>query len=560
MVAALALLAGFTAAASSTMHLNLAQRSENSQIARDLAESAIAQATARVMNGLTWTGEIRLENIPGLPEKAVGTVTFDRSKEAFSTNNYDGSQPAGWKRPVPPRKIHLVGTGKCGDIVKRVEVMLHCPDFPVSTASDGQIVLRNALVGGFTDATQLSVSGGVVSYDPDQLSPGDLCTNSQSDDAVVLDPQSQVTGDIQARGGVQVNSATVGGEVRARYGETFKLPNLNIADFDPGADPNTYCEELAGGTYGPQTLTGIVRYGGTLVVNGDLKLDNGMVFVAGNLQVNGGVTGQGAIFVTGTTTVTGTISVTSNDEVALFGAGDVRLTGGGSSSSVFQGLVYTRGNFTAKSITVVGSFIAESSGGVGGGATLEDAKVFYTGAPSSNGFYREVQAVLPRWTNDAGRTTMTTSPTGYSFGAGAGPVSDRTVDSVMGPASEPSNWREDDPFVIKARQVNGQVLYWTGFRGRTYEGDPMPPAWTGPLTRTDMIAFLLASVYENQYALENMAEHIPPRGVYEANLNASLDAMEAKVAAAAPPSWGLDPNRFLTETDELRQLFRADLL
>ena len=62
------------------------------------------------------------------------------------------------------------------------------------------------------------------------------------------------------------------------------------------------------------------------VLNGDLALDNCLLYVDGTLKVTGSVKGSGAVVVTGAATVEGGSGLTSADSVALLVRGDLSLS------------------------------------------------------------------------------------------------------------------------------------------------------------------------------------------------------------------------------------------
>jgi hypothetical protein len=69
---------------------------------------------------------------------------------------------------------------------------------------------------------------------------------------------------------------------------------------------------------------------GNLVVNGDVNLSNGSLFVKGNIIVNGGIKGFGSIFASGNVEVKGgSVALITNqtNSAAIYADGDVSLTG-----------------------------------------------------------------------------------------------------------------------------------------------------------------------------------------------------------------------------------------
>src|SRR5205085_2210527 len=94
-----------------------------------------------------------------------------------------------------------------------------------------------------------------------------------------------------------------------------------------------------------------------LTVQGDLILNQALLYVKGNLTVQGGLTGSGIVVVLGSTTVTGATDVAAGNLVALVAMGNVTLIGNAGVKNYFQGLVYTRGTFSASNVTIAGTFV-----------------------------------------------------------------------------------------------------------------------------------------------------------------------------------------------------------
>ena len=81
--------------------------------------------------------------------------------------------------------------------------------------------------------------------------------------------------------------------------------------------------------------------------------------------------GKGAIFATGNVTVHGISTYGANDQEAIVAKGDIAIEGSGRDRSIFQGGVYTQGNFRAKDVTLVGSLVANKTEENSGGSQME---------------------------------------------------------------------------------------------------------------------------------------------------------------------------------------------
>ncbi len=76
------------------------------------------------------------------------------------------------------------------------------------------------------------------------------------------------------------------------------------------------------------TLTGDYYKSGNHTMTGDLVLDNGRVYIDGNLTVIGSIKGNGAVYVSGNTTFSGDSSITAaEDGVVLYSQGNISLRG-----------------------------------------------------------------------------------------------------------------------------------------------------------------------------------------------------------------------------------------
>lgn len=574
MVAALALLAAFTAAALATSNLSLATRTHNAQCAQALAESAVQQAMAQLMGDPGFISEVSIDSRPGLPGGSFGYLTFDPANSRglpYSTNNFEGGNSAGFERVVPRGSVHLVGTGYCAGVERHLEVVVHVPEFPVSIASDGPIEMRNTLIAAVEDATQISWGAGGLSYDASRLGPGDLVTNSQDPGrAVVLDPASRVAGDVQARGEVLVNGALVEGEVRSRWGEDLPMPEIVVDDYDPAGSRNTIYDPLAPGYLPNADLVGIVRVAGDLSVGGDVRLDNAFLFVDGDLTVDGALRGVGAVVVTGETRVQGGAGVRSNETIALLSKGDLTLEGRGNTQSLFQGLLYTQGSLRAVRVTVVGAFIAETgSSGTVGDVYVEDSRLLYLATSVAPAMRRDVYAVVPRFDlTQAGRpSTLDEDPDGFPFGGhqippGGGDWAGRYYDprSALDPMDSSfttSSWGTHGQGTIRVYWGNNQPHYyfsWWGPEDIVGPVDPSTITMGGSFhynSREDFIRWFIGHTQLSRTG-------VPAESVVRANINATLDHLERTGERVDGANFVIDPNRFLEQGDRFRVQYRRE--
>ena len=467
-VAALALVCIFTAAGVSTMNLRLSTHSSNMAIAENLAESVVQQALANLQNDLGFVDEIKIVDDTDLPPGSRGFLTFDPERGVpYSSNNLLGENPSGWQRTVPDKMIHLVGVGECGGVTRHVEVVAHVPEFPIAIACGGPIRTKNCFISGFEPEEEREWEpGSGYSVEKDELGPGHIVSNSGRPDSVVLDRETKVTGDVQSRGGVDLNGARVEGEIRAPWGRKAPIPNFNFQKFDPAQSDDTYYENLTSpGTN--VTIVGNMRHSGDLTVRGNLRLDNGFLFVDGSLNIGGELSGEGALVCLGSARFNGTTNLASNKDIALLAKDGVAVTGEGPNRSVFRGLVYTAGPFSARKLTIVGGFVVNGNSRT----DLEDLTVFYSSHAIVPRIKRQSFAVVPRF-QVPGETERELDlgeqeHTGYPFGEWK--RYDRTVANVIDftrPGWRTSRWGIDDPALIDAVWIDGKPVYRYRYWGR----------------------------------------------------------------------------------------------
>ncbi len=573
-VAALALLAGFTAAGVSVTNLRVSTRLSNLAVARNLAESAVQEGLARLHADLGAEKPVLIDGVGlGLPEGSRGFLTFDKSLgEPFSTNNFLGEHPDGWQRVVPDQTAHLIGVGESGGVRRQIEVVVHLPEFPVSMACDGPVTVTNSFIGAFRPEDDRPwVPGSGYSVDKDEIEPGHLVTNSESNDACVLDKKTTITGDLQSRGQVHLNGAKVEGEVRAPWGQRAPVPDFDLAKFDPKSNPNIHYEEL------PQVLTGLTLVGnarrqGTLTLSGDLRLDNAFLFVDGNLTVNGAFRGVGAVVVTGKCEFNGAVEVTSNEQIAVLSGQGMEAFGDGPDRSLFKGLLYTKGPFEANGITIVGGFIVDE----GAPTVIADSNVFFNGTTISPAMRREVFAVVPRFLTpaDAKNPPVLFEDPDLGFPTGNWPNGNppRNVDNVIDPDDPDwyrSAWSSADPAVLSISWVDDKPIYRV--RGWGLDPDagvdlddktnrvgkvPMDASFS---TEEAFLDYLVESSCkaENMKYLDGRGT-IPNRARYRAYMSEVVEHLSKAADGEATYNFKMDPNEFIADGDDLRILYRRE--
>lgn len=335
---------------------------ENKTRARNLAEAAVKRCCLRLRNQSDYglkSGEGLTVTLPGDPAGAQGCVVFQGANA--SLNNLLGqaavADSRGW--PVPARSALLIGVGKCRSSQVRIEALLRRADFPYVLASQGPVESSGATrIGSLSNNTQ-------------NLLPGDLASNSCSDRAVALGPESFVSGDLRCAGGVFLDPlAKVNGQTFL-HASQVELPKIDLKSYDPFG--RLAFQDIPTLT-GNQDLCGICRCSTDMTVQGHLNLQGASLFVNGDLVVTNGISGSGLLVVMGQTQVQQGIQLETSDRAVLLSGGHVLLTGVGAQASQFHGLVYTQGGLTAQQLSLVGAFVSSGSDQA---TLIQDASLAY---------------------------------------------------------------------------------------------------------------------------------------------------------------------------------------
>lgn len=359
MVAAVVVTLAFSLVSLCLSHLQVTTRWSNACQARNLAESLLSVAAARVVEDPDFRETIRLNPATG----GQATLTFDTDVAEdeglpWSLNNLSRESSApGWNGlVVPGSAAHLVARAVYRGVERKMEAIVAVPAYPYVLATAGPFRSEGGLtVGSLTDPEDLQPD-----LDPSQLHKGRLASNSRSDQAFVLGAGTHIVGDVSAVGGVVLDPrGKVDGEVTSR-GEAVPIPRIPLEDYDPAQSGKPGLQTLTDAAPAALSLEGYCRRSGSLHVRGPLTLKGALVFVEGDLTVDGGIQGKGCLVVQGKTRLGGGSQLASDNVAALLSRGDVTLEGGG---SFFQGLVYTEGNVTARDVTLLGTLIANAPEG-----------------------------------------------------------------------------------------------------------------------------------------------------------------------------------------------------
>jgi hypothetical protein len=371
----LALMAGaaFSLASLSVQHLTAAAVQENRAQALDLARSAVSLGISRVVANTDFgkssgpRGDVLVVQPGEGPSGAAGYLTFDPDKARelglrTSTNNLEGSTSVQGAdgQAVPKNSVVLIGEGRCGGVVRRVEATLAVPPFPYALASAGPVIARRGVtIAGVRAGVTAGLGPGA------ELVPANLLSNDEGADAVVLGPGTKVTGDVSAVGSVQLDQralqdGNISIEGRVTSGAAReKIPHIPLASYDPQVGQAAFTTLASASlSNGPAVLGGAFRRQGDLSISQGLRLEGGVLYVHGDLHIRGGITGRGMVVTTGNLRVEGQTDFRSGSGVAVLSGKDLTISGSGAEGSYFQGLVYTEGSFTADKVTLLGTMIA----------------------------------------------------------------------------------------------------------------------------------------------------------------------------------------------------------
>lgn len=343
-------------------HLSFANRSHHAQLAQNLAESAVAQGIAQILEQPGYGPEDPPLMIPA-DENGAGWLSFAPSPDRpLSTNNLagDNSVPGWQERVVPPHSVLLVGEGRYGSVTRRVEALLSVPPFPYSVASQGNFVATGPLL-----VASVAAPGDAT------LLPGHLVSNASGAKAVTTEAEAEITGDLQTSGGAELSNRTeVRGELRL-HDTPANLPFVNVRDYDPNRQGKT--SQNAPSYLRSPVLEGFVRRTGDLHIQDGLEMHGAVLYVDGHLTLEGGVRGRGAVFVTGNSVLLGGSALSTDNQAALVAGGDVEIRSDDRHGSYFQGLIYAGGDLSAQAVTLMGPLVSRGPEGV----RIHDASLLY---------------------------------------------------------------------------------------------------------------------------------------------------------------------------------------
>ena len=329
------------------------QRRQAEFYARNALEKAIAQLVDNPKFGGDEAGEVTVESLQGHPENAHGLVTFAKDQAWRSVNHFEG----GGNAEVPEKTAHLWALGQFGGAQVRMEAALSMPAFPFAVASSGPIRTSGAFFAGTIDSAE---HADIPVDSPDLLKYLKQASLLSNGDSLALSGNPvRVTGDLVCAGVIDQGAGVkVDGQIRS-HAQKKPIPNLDFTKFDTAGKPLLL--QLAPGTLRRNDpIKGYARCGGDLVVEGDLALEEAILYVDGSLTVRGRLSGKGAVFVTGDAVMEST-ALGAISQMALIAGGDLTVTGRPGQRSKLVGLLASKGNLHLSDLTVVGAVVCAGS-------------------------------------------------------------------------------------------------------------------------------------------------------------------------------------------------------
>ncbi len=489
-----------------SQHLNLVKSNLRSTTAVYAAEAGIAAALVELKANPGWSAGF--QNVDDLEGE------WDPRYSVSVTNNNLGggvmTAPDGTE--VPAGCVYLLATGTCQGVQpRRVAVMLTAGGgaFRYCIASSSGIVASGPmLVAGVDEAGEVADKPGHIAGN------GDVTLNG---------PATRVTGDVKATGAVNrsPSGVEIEGQVQGQHSQV-SLPSIPITSYDPGHD-TAIVRKVEGISQGLE-VDGLARCDGDLTVNtSGLRLENGLLFVDGDLVIRGGISGRGAVICTGDVTITGGSELSTTNLAAIVARGKVTLTAAGSGNH-FRGLVYTETGMEASDLKLVGAFVHRSASS-GGEMKLTNCDVTY-----------DPEAVQFEWEIPG-------------FGQGSGDPRNR---SQLGDGVTAEDFFDRDTGHFDPARVDGQTVPLV-FDGTPYHSVAEAAAAAEdsgePLPREDGINY---ASWEEYFQKEH------------GRFRSMLTLMDQQYQTRPSPAllrgqFSLDLNQFLNTSDRMRVVFWRDL-
>jgi hypothetical protein len=458
-ISSLILIMGLVLSSLATSHIQFGARMETHIKAETACEAAISLALEKITSDPEY----------GIHQEVADAFSFEVN-DATVHLSFNPGKARAWNIPlsesnrfnidsilsqdgtiIPPRSVRLIAVARCGAAEKTIEVIVHSPEFPYAMAANGPLLSDGKLLIGSVNSLKDLQS----SLSPNSLSPGDLVSNH----SINISGDALITGTVRSHGRVDLsNSVSVQGSVQ-EFTDKTEITDIDIPSLRP-AESFPFQPK-------PGAIIDDSRHFNdpSLHLTGGLTLDQGVLYVNGDLHISGGLQGMGAIVCNGDVTIDGGATFAADDQVALVASGDVNIRGRGKESSVFQGLIYTEGDLNAESTTLLGVFVANGQStrvNPGSHISLKDTNLIYY--PEYGEFHLDGTGYLffrdPAANNNNNNNNLNNNNNNNS----SGPV------TVRGYTSDPSGEKELFLFSVDERKA-AEI---EAARGQEITGGPTP--------------------------------------------------------------------------------------
>ncbi len=453
-----------------------------------------APAPAAAPNSLTV--EYQASSFPN----GTGQITLDPAKSSalgipISVNNLVGSNSISpvVGRPgltVASETANLLAVGRYHNRECKIEVVLHVPKFPYVLGANVPIVAQQGLQVYALDppgANPFAIING--------RQPGHVATNSPDlagESLKISGSGTEIFGDAQSLGRVLVTAPAKVHGAKLSFSTPVPLPSVGAADWTPPTNASVLPNASAMAAPA-QPLRGLFKSNGSLIINGDLLLDNTALYVTGgSLTIHGTVNGRGALIADGDINIDGTGTVTGPG-TALLAKGRINLTGQATNRLTFLGMVHSQRGLTCRYANVLGSMVVNNANPAGGGnVDLQDSTLVQNPTVGSvtfitpggtvtvpPGALQQFDSTTLHSNLGGGSTTygLNPHPTGYSFHTNFQLNLD-TKDYASAPPGyrETHPWSASEPYIqiaIDDAGLAGDDLKLGTVR--LYNGDPNNP-------------------------------------------------------------------------------------
>lgn len=454
LVASLLLTLAFTTAAMSFSHFTLSKQMDKAAVARSLAEAAANRAIARCLSDMLYgtrrdASEDIEVTIPSAPNGwgkvyfgGHDAISFGSIPRSYNYLAQDTPQQ-GTGRIIPSRSLHVIAIGEYNNTRRAVETIVSIPLYKYAISTTGNVTSHGGLlVAGVKNPA--AVEGGVSLIPDDQWAPGCMMSNSGDvQEAINLDSgtaETRVTGDVRAVGGIKLGSNTkVEGSLQA-FASPEEVPKVSAGDYDTAG--MTGCNTTLGGSEFALEIAGPARRSGDLTVTGGLTMDAGVLYVDGDVEIHGGLRGKGALISTGKVKIFNQSTFkAADDQAAIVANSDVEIRGSSKDDCVYNGVVFTQGDFKARQVTLLGALCASKT--AGSNIELDEANVLSN--PISMDLDYVIEGMLPDHVAFARKANCYGGPGGSPFNGFSMPTDDTVRDGkVINPNTTPPMGRDQD--------------------------------------------------------------------------------------------------------------------